>query len=302
MLLCLSTVLVAQTQISGTVTDKDGQPVPGANVVVDNLTGAVTDFDGNFSLSTAKTPPFTISVSSVGLRSQTVTVSSSGQSLSISLNEAETQLDEIVVSASRMAESIFESPVTIEKMSVAEIQNTPSADFYNGLGNLKYVNMLEAGMLFSQISIRGFSDLYNEGLVTLVDGMNNQAPVFGFAVGNLIGLHEVDMQSVELIPGAASALYGADAYKGIVFMNSISPFDKQGISVSYKTGITEQDSAGTNDFIDIGVRMAAKLSDKLAIKATIAHKEGTDWSPEDYSHYQGDNYFKSSLQPRKSRS
>ena len=221
MLLCLSTVLVAQTQISGTVTDKDGQPVPGANVVVNNLTGAVTDFDGNFSLSTAKTPPFTISVSSVGLRSQTVTVSSSGQSLSISLNEAETQLDEIVVSASRMAESIFESPVTIEKMSVAEIQNTPSADFYNGLGNLKYVNMLEAGMLFSQISIRGFSDLYNEGLVTLVDGMNNQAPVFGFAVGNLIGLHEVDMQSVELIPGAASALYGADAYKGIVFMNSI---------------------------------------------------------------------------------
>ena len=44
MLLCLSTVLVAQTQISGTVTDKDGQPVPGANVVVDNLTGAATDF------------------------------------------------------------------------------------------------------------------------------------------------------------------------------------------------------------------------------------------------------------------
>ena len=40
--------------------------------------------------------------------------------------------------------------------------------------------------------------MYNEGLVTLVDGMNNQAPVFGFAVGNLIGLHEVDMQSVEL--------------------------------------------------------------------------------------------------------
>ena len=95
MLLCLSTVLVAQTQISGTVSDKDGQPVPGANVVVDNLTGAVTDFDGNFSLSTTKTPPFTINVSSVGLKSQTVTVSSSGQSLSISLNEAETQLDEM---------------------------------------------------------------------------------------------------------------------------------------------------------------------------------------------------------------
>ena len=59
-LFCLSTVVVAQTQVSGTVTDANGQPVPGASVIVDSNTGTVTDFDGNFSLSTSKTPPFTI--------------------------------------------------------------------------------------------------------------------------------------------------------------------------------------------------------------------------------------------------
>ena len=98
--------------------------------------------------------------------------------------------------------------------------------------------MTESGLVFNQVSLRGFADVYNEGLVTLVDGMNNQAPVFGFAFGNLIGLHQLDVQSVELLPGAASALYGADAYKGIMFINSKNPFDHEGISVMYRTGVT----------------------------------------------------------------
>ncbi|MGB0444222.1 MAG: carboxypeptidase-like regulatory domain-containing protein, partial [Flavobacteriaceae bacterium] len=144
MLLCLSTAVVAQTQVSGTVTDANGQPLPGASVVVDGNTGTVTDFDGNFSLSTSKTPPFTLTVSNVGLETKTVTVSSAAQSLSITLGESATQLDEIVVSASRMAERIFESPVTVEKFSLQQIERTPAADYFNGLANLKGVNLVEA--------------------------------------------------------------------------------------------------------------------------------------------------------------
>ncbi|MEC8239306.1 MAG: TonB-dependent receptor [Bacteroidota bacterium] len=274
----------AQTQVSGTVTDADGQPLPGANIVLDGTTGAVSDFDGNFSLSTDQQPPFTLTVSSVGFVSKTVDVTSASGALTIQLSEGSTQLDEIVVSASRMAERIFESPVTVEKFSLQKIQNTPSADYFNGLANLKGVSLVEAGLVFNQVQIRGFSDIYNEGLVTLVDGMNNQMPVFGFAVGNLIGLNELDVQSIELVPGAASALYGADAYKGILFLNSKNPFDHQGISVKIKQGITEQDTAGQNDFTEISVRMATQLSDKLAIKASLSHKEGTDWSAQDYRH------------------
>ena len=274
----------AQTQVSGTVTDADGQPLPGANIVLDGTTGAVSDFDGNFSLSTDQQPPFSLTVSSVGFESATVEVTSATGSLTIQLSEGSTQLDEIVVSASRMAERIFESPVTVEKFSLQKIENTPSADYFNGLANLKGVSLVEAGLVFNQVQIRGFSDIYNEGLVTLVDGMNNQMPVFGFAVGNLIGLNELDVQSIELVPGAASALYGADAYKGILFLNSKNPFDHQGISVKIKQGITEQDTAGQNDFTEISVRMATQLSDKLAIKASLSHKEGTDWSAQDYRH------------------
>ena len=289
MLLCFSTAVVAQTQILGTVADNNGQPVPGASVVLDSNTGTVTDFDGNFTLNTSQTPPFTITVSSVGLETKSLTVSSSAQALSITLGASSTELDEIVVSASRIAQRLFESPVTVEKFSTRDIQATPSADYFNGLANLKSVNVLEAGLVFSQISLRGFTDIYNEGLVTLVDGMNNQAPVFGFGVGNLIGLHDIDVQSVEILPGAASALYGADAYKGIVFINSKNPFDHEGVDISYRRGQTEQDAAGINMFEDFAIRMGGKINDKLAIKATVSHKWGTEWAAEDYRHTENRN-------------
>ena len=284
MLLCFSTAVVAQTQVSGTVTDGNGQPVPGASVVLDSNTGTVTDFDGNFSLTTSKTPPFTLTVSNVGLETKTVTVSSALQSLSITLGENATQLDEIVVSASRMAERIFESPVTVEKFSIQQIERTPSSDYFNGLENLRGIQLNQGGLVFNQVSTRGFATVYNEGFVTLVDGMNNQAPVFGFAVGNLVGLNELDVQSIEVLPGAASALYGADAYKGIMFLNSKNPFEHEGVSAYYKTGVTQQDAAGNNEFSDFGIRMATKLGDKWAIKATFSHKEGTEWAATDYRH------------------
>ena len=274
----------AQTQVSGTVTDADGQPLPGANIVMDGTTGAVSDFDGNFSLSTDQQPPFTLTVTSVGFESTTVDVTSASGSLTIQLSEGSTQLDEIVVSASRFAQRIFESPVTIEKYSVQQIAATPAADFFNGLENLKGIQLSQGGFLLNQVITRGFGTVYNEGFVTLVDGMNNMSPLFGFAMGNLIGLNELDVQSVEVIPGPASALYGADAYKGIMFLNSKNPFDHEGISFYYRAGQTSQEASGTNDFNDFGIRLATKLSDKLAVKATIAHKKGTEWGAAEFSH------------------
>ena len=64
----------------------------------------------------------------------------------------------------------------------------------------------------------------------LVDGMDNSSPALNFAIGNLLGMSELDINSVELLPGASSALYGANAFNGIMFMTSKNPFDDQGIS------------------------------------------------------------------------
>jgi outer membrane receptor protein involved in Fe transport len=124
----------------------------------------------------------------------------------------------------------------------------------------------------------------------LVDGMDNSSPALNFALGNLLGMSELDVSTVELLPGASSALYGANAFNGIMFMTSKSPFDDQGISVSLKGGITSQEAGGNNEFTDFNLRMAYAFSEKFAVKATLSHLKGTDWSATDYRNTDGDEY------------
>ena len=258
-------ITYAQTSISGSVKDSKNQPVPGANVkVVGDSAGTVTDGDGNFSLSTTKKPPFDIEISSVGYGSTTATVTAANQKITVSLSEKETQLDEIVVSASRAPEKVRESPVTIERMTIKDVKKTASPSFYDGLENLKEVQMNTSSMSFKSINTRGFATVANTRFMQLVDGMDNSSPLLNFVLGNLIGVSDIDVASVELLPGASSALYGANAFNGILFMNSKSPFKYQGISTYVKYGQTNQKAAGANEYYDYGVRAAHKLNDYFA--------------------------------------
>ncbi|WP_035668835.1 TonB-dependent receptor domain-containing protein [Flavobacterium sp. 83] len=273
----------AQNTISGIVTDSNNQPIPGANIkIVGETAGSVTDIDGKFTLNSSKKPPYVLTITSIGYGSQRVNVSSNNQKISVKLADAETKLNEIVVSASRTPERVLESPVTIERMSVADIKKTASPTFYDGLENLKEVQMNTSSMSFKSINTRGFATVANTRFMQLVDGMDNSSPLLNFVLGNLIGVSEIDVQSVELLPGASSALYGANAFNGILFMNSKSPFTSQGITAYAKYGQTSQEAAGSNDFIDYGVRMAHAFSSKLAGKVNFTYMRGTDWHATNY--------------------
>ncbi|MHA7841813.1 MAG: TonB-dependent receptor [Winogradskyella sp.] len=267
----------AQTTIKGKITDETGLPLPGANiVVVDTTIGTVSDFDGNYTLSVDQNPPFSIRVSYTGFEAQTIEITSSEQTVDVVLKEGNS-LDEVVISASRTPERIFESPVTVERFGLKEIKNTTSIDFYDGLENLKGVDINTNSLTFKSINTRGFATFANTRFMQLVDGMDNSAPALNFPLGNLLGMTETDVQSVELLPGAASALYGANAFNGILFMRSKNPFDHQGISGYIKRGITSQEAAGDNDYTDLGIRMAYKFSEKFAAKVNFGYLKGTDW-------------------------
>ena len=273
----------AQTTISGSVKDSKNEPVSGANVkIVGESSGAATDSEGNFTLNTTKKPPFIIEVSSVGFGSNSVAISSNNQNVSVTLSSEETMLDEIVVSASRAPERIRESPVTIERMSIKDIKKTASPTFYDGLENLKEVQMNTSSMSFKSINTRGFATVSNTRFMQLVDGMDNSSPLLNFVLGNLIGVSEIDVQSVELLPGASSALYGANAFNGILFMNSQSPFTSQGITAYAKFGQTNQKAAGANNYYDYGIRVAHAFSKHFAAKANFTFMKGTDWYSTDY--------------------
>jgi len=275
-MMCFCVVSYAQTTINGNVTDQNGQPLAGANVIVDGTsTGAQTDFDGNYSFKSDAAGSMTVTASMMGFQSSSQNVDSSG-SLDFKLEDG-TFLDEVVVSASRTPQRIFESPVTIERFGIKEIANTASADFYDGLENMKGVDINVNSLTFKAINTRGFATFANTRFVQLVDGMDNSAPALNFPLGNLLGMTETDVLSVELLPGASSALYGANAFNGILLMTSKNPFDFQGLSGQYKQGITSQEAAGDNTYRDLSIRFGHKFSDKLAIKVNFGYLLGTDW-------------------------
>ncbi len=295
LMLLVSTLSIAQNVVDGRVIDGFDQPIPGVSITVKGTTvSTISDFDGNFTLTTDKEYPFTLIASSIGFDDATFVVTSETKDVTIVLEDI-TFLDELVISASRAPERLFESPVSIERYGINEIKNATSADFYGDLENLKGVDVNTNSLTLKSINTRGFATFTNTRFVQLIDGMDNTAPALNFVLGNLVGLSELDVESVELLPGASSALYGANAFNGILFMNSKNPFDHQGISAYAKGGITAQDLAKSdqfgvanriaegrefdenNQFIDFGVRMAHAFSDKFAGKASFSFIRGTDW-------------------------
>ncbi len=275
-------ITFAQTTISGTVKDSKNQPIAGANVkVVGENSSTNTDFDGSFSLKSSKASA-SVEVSMVGYVTKRTQSSTSGK-LEIVLQAEETKLNEIVVSASRTPERVLESPVTIERMTIKDIKKSGSPTFYDGLENMKEVQMNTSSLSFKSINTRGFATVANTRFMQLVDGMDNSSPLLNFVLGNLVGISEIDVQSVELLPGASSALYGANAFNGILFMTSKNPFTSEGITAYAKYGQTSQVAAGNNGFFDNGVRVAKAFSKHFAAKANFSILSGTDWWATDYN-------------------
>jgi outer membrane cobalamin receptor len=271
----------AQSTITGVITDSKNQPIPGVNLTIEGAPNATTtDVDGKFTLPEV-TLPCTLEVSAVGYQKQQVSLTSASLVVAVSLQDEEVQLNEIVISATRTPERVVLSPVTIERMGLAQIKNTTAASYYDGLENLKEVHFNTSSFSFKSINTRGFATVSNTRFMQLVDGMDNSSPALNFVLGNLIGISELDVASVELLPGASSALYGANAFNGILFMNSKSPFTSPGLSTYFKYGQTSQEAAGVNDYFDAGIRAAHVFNKYFAAKANFTFMKASEWIAND---------------------
>ena len=277
---------MAQTKVAGNVRDAASkEALIGVSISVKGkVIGTISDVKGNYSLSTSTPLPFTLSVSMVGYERQEIVVSSAKSNLDISLKEQATLGQDVVVSASRIQESVLESPVTIEKMDIRSIRESAAPSFYDALRNLKGVETSTQSVSFSSINMRGFNSNGNTRVVQLIDGMDNQAPGLNFAVGNIVGISELDLEGVELLPGASSALYGPNALNGIILMNSKSPFLYQGLSAQVKVGAMSASNRpeATTPYSDIAIRYAKAINNKWAYKINFNTLSAEDWQSTDY--------------------
>lgn len=273
------------TIVSGTVTDAETkEPLIGVNIAVKGtVQGTVTDVSGKFSLKITRALPVTLSISIVGYQTKEVEITGANANLSIELASQVLLGQEVVVSASRVEESVLQSPVSVEKMDIRAIRETPQASFYDALQNMKGIDMNTQSLTFRSVNMRGFNANGNTRTVQLIDGMDNQAPGLNFPVGNIVGMSELDLESVEVLPGAASALYGPNAINGIILMNSKNPFQYQGLSANVRTGLMNEKtrSTPTTGFFDGAIRYAKAFNDKVAFKLNAAYLQAQDWQAND---------------------
>lgn len=280
-------MLLAQTKIAGTVTDattNDG--LVGVSIQVKGkVIGTISDSKGNFSLTTNTVAPFTLVITSIGFETQEVQINGDRTDLKIVLKEQALLGQEVVVSASRVEESVLQSPVTVEKMDIRSIRENPSASFYDGLANLKGIDMATQSLLFKSLNMRGFGSTGNPRTVQMIDGMDNSAPGLNFPIDNIVGMPELDVESVEILPGAASALYGPNALNGLVLMNSKSPFLYQGLSAAIKTGVMSASNRDqvTTPYGDISIRYAKAFNNKFAFKVNLGYIQAKDWQSTNYT-------------------
>ncbi len=265
------------SHIGGAVLTDAGEPLPGATIFIKGTyVGTSTNQEGHFDLIRSfANGPVELVVSFVGYETQTIVLQKPEDQLSVSLVPSATMLSETVVSASRMEENIMRAPVTIDKVSAKQVERISTPEVLAGLGNLAGVDVNSASMLFTSISTRGFNTAKSERVIQLVDYMDTALPSLNLSPGNLVGIPELDMESIEIVHGPASALYGSNALSGVVLFNSKDPFVYDGLSVRLR--------GGQRNLLDGQLRYAKKLGEKFAFKINGSLFRADDWIANNYN-------------------
>ncbi len=293
MVLSMSTIM-AQTTINGTVKDQDNVSLTGVSILVKGtVVGTISDNNGNFSIKTNASLPLTLRLSLVGY--QTLEIAANGATVAATLREDIGTLQEVTVTGNRVEESLTKSSVSIEKLGVRQLQNAAAATPFDALQNVKGVDLMTQSLSFKSVNMRGFGANNNNRFVQLTDGMDNRSPGLGFGFGAVAGVSDLDIESIEIIPGAASALYGPDALQGLMITNSKNPFEFQGLSVQTKLGFNNVGSSvGTKPYYDVALRYAEQVGERFAFKVNFQRLAGTDFIADNYNdryHRGRDGFF-----------
>jgi|APTNR8051073442_1049403.scaffolds.fasta_scaffold00032_160 outer membrane receptor protein involved in Fe transport len=292
MLLAASTAFAqtAHTTVTGTVKDDKGESLAGVNIFVKGrVIGTLSSGTGQFNLKVDGPPPFALKFSIIGYKEQEIQITEAATTLDIKLVEDITTLGDVVITDAPIDDRVLDIG-SVETMNILGVQNTASENYYKGLINMKGLDMTTSSINFQIINTRGFNSTGNTRFVQLTDGMDTQAPALNFPIGNLNGPSELDVESVDLIPGAASALYGPNAFNGILLVNSKSPFDYQGLSAFAKfsmnhLGDSDLDSEEAGEIgpgsaqpiYEGAIRYAKAFNNKFAFKVALSYSEATDW-------------------------
>ncbi len=271
--------------IRGTVYVDGNEPLPEAQVVlVGTDLVATTNAEGQFELRDVPSTKQELKISFPGYRDSTRSVTVvEGQVVSL---EADLELDEqfgeeIIVTASKFGEKRLESPVAVETVGAKTIQQAGGVSYLTALSAMKGVDYVDNGINEKRISTRGYNNQFSSRMLSLVDGRLAQMPITGMPLGGQLPTPSLDVKSVEVVVGPASALYGANAHTGVIHVLTKSPWDESGVSTVLR--------GGSQQMLDGSVRVAGTVNKDFGYKFNGELFRGVDFAPDRAlpSHYFG---------------
>ena len=273
LMLCLLTCSMswAQGEIGGIIVDENGEPLIGANIVIQGTAqGTVTDFDGTFSFSTSNSFPLVLVASFTGYSTQEVPVDGPTSDLRIVLLEGVLLGDDVVISASRRREKVQEAPASISIMTARKLEASPNDNPARNLINMPGVTIQQQSAARLNIQLRGDGGLFGSASFPILDYRSLSGPGLGTFDALNSPLNNLDIQRIEVVRGPGSALYGPGVTSGVVHFISKSPIDMPGTSIELIGG--ELSTFGGS------FRHATKVSDKFGFKVNGVLKTGNEFT------------------------
>ena len=290
--ICCVLLISAQTSssyvVSGRITDmQTGKPVPEATIMIKETNGkSRSDTTGSFKFTVASLP-VTLIITHISFEKVELIAAHTNE-IAISLTPSTGIIEGVVLSSKGIPTWVMDYPSSAELIGRKAIMQLPTTSIYDATTYKKGVDLTTSSLLFKTPSTRGFNGSGSTRVNQLIDGMDNQAPGLNFFVGNFTGPTDLDIESVELLPGASSALYGPGGMNGTILINTKNPFKYQGLSIQARQGVMHVDKSqrgNASPYYDYSLRWAKALSPKFAMKIGAQYVQANDWLANDSSNY-----------------
>ncbi len=254
-------------QVSGVVIDKsNNEPISGIKVQIKNSkTKAFTNTKGQFKIENTPEGKFDIILTSLLWKEQTISTQSGTTNLKVIMESNTINTSEVVVyGASRRKEKITQAPAAISVVQTKDIEKAAShGQIARTIDKFPGVDVVQSGMNDFNVNMRGFNNSINRRVLVLLDGRDPSTPLLNLVEWNSFQSNLADVSNIEVVRGPGSALYGINAYNGVINITTAAPQDIQGTRVSVTGG---EFNLFKGDF-----RHAGKISDNLFYKANVGY-------------------------------
>jgi len=277
--------------ITGKITDKEtNSPLKSVRVQVKGTSrGALTKSDGSYTITDVPAGEHTIIISLIGKRTIVkdhivVWEGKTTSEVSYAMEVPETKFDEVVVyGASKRREKVTETPSAVTVITPVEIQRAARGNqLGRALEGMTGVDVVQNGTTDFNVNTRGFNNSTNRRLLILVDGRDVALQQIGATEWNSFQLPLDEFSRIEMVRGPAAALYGANAFNGVLNMTSYSPREVLGSKVSllagdYETMRFDARHAGAWDALSYKITAGHSQSLNISKSRTIADSSSLEY-------------------------